>query len=66
MVKHSSDSANDEMSSSVCPFVVEPLSECYCVSSSMQNISRALHICGKGYRECSIYNSFIDCLSETD
>jgi len=52
------------ITTTICPLVVEPLCDCYCVSCSIENLSRALLICGHGYRNCKIFIRFMDCDNE--
>lgn len=39
----------------ICPFVTKPFCECYCFAINSFKIPLVLHLCGKNYRECSLY-----------
>jgi len=38
-----------------CPYVGNPLEECYVAGMNSQNIEQAIHYCGANYEECDIY-----------
>ena len=38
-----------------CPFVGNPLSECFLVGMNSQNIEQAIYYCGDNFEECEIY-----------
>ena len=39
----------------ICPFLKEPLEECYCNSMSSQDIEKTIFFCSRSYKTCEIY-----------
>lgn len=39
----------------VCPFVNDPLENCYCLDMTSRNIDKVLQYCSGDYEQCAIY-----------
>jgi hypothetical protein len=50
-------------SKKLCPFLREPLEECYCNSMSSQDIEKTIFFCSGGFIRCEIFKSkcFVMC-----
>ena len=44
-----------QASKKICPFLREPLDECYCNSMSSQDIEKSIFFCSGSYKTCEIY-----------
>lgn len=44
----------------LCPFVKQPLHNCYCYNLNSKSINPAIYYCGNHYRACEIF------IKETD
>ncbi|GBE01773.1 hypothetical protein BMS3Bbin06_01142 [bacterium BMS3Bbin06] len=43
----------------MCPFIDDPINECYCINLNSQTAESVLYYCGGLYRECKIYKKRI-------
>ena len=43
----------------MCPLLKNPEPDCYCLSQSSYDISKAVHFCLRDFRECIIYRRFM-------
>lgn len=41
----------------LCPFLLEPFENCYCVRMDSQDIERAINLCSNHYELCEIYRN---------
>lgn len=39
----------------LCPFLLEPFDNCYCVKMDSQDIERAVNLCSNNFIVCDIY-----------
>jgi hypothetical protein len=39
----------------LCPFLLEPFDNCYCVKMDSQDIERAVNLCSNNFNICDIY-----------
>lgn len=39
----------------LCPFLLEPFDNCYCVRMDSQDIERAVNLCSNNFEHCGIY-----------
>ena len=39
----------------LCPFVKEPLTDCYCFNLTSRDINSAIQYCSSDFRACDIY-----------
>jgi hypothetical protein len=40
----------------LCPFLLEPFENCYCVKMDSQDIERAVNLCSYNFEICDIYS----------
>ncbi len=40
----------------LCPFLLEPFENCYCVKMDSQYIERAVNLCSNNFEHCEIYS----------
>ena len=45
---------------SMCPLLRNPQPDCYCLSQSSYDIPKAVHFCLQDFRECHIYQRFME------
>jgi hypothetical protein len=41
----------------LCPFLLEPFDNCYCVRMDSQDIERAINLCSNSFALCEIYRN---------
>ena len=41
----------------LCPFLLEPFENCYCVKMDSQDIERTVNLCNYNFEICDIYRS---------
>ena len=41
----------------LCPFLLEPFDNCYCVKMDSQDIERAINLCSNNFSICGIYKN---------
>lgn len=44
----------------ICPFVRDPIEECFCAKWNSSSIIKALFYCRRSFAECSIYRRLTD------
>ena len=42
----------------LCPFLLEPFDNCYCVKMDSQDIERAVNLCSNNFSICDIYKKY--------
>jgi hypothetical protein len=52
---HSAPSGDQGKFGSLCPRIVRPFSDCYCINMTSRKIALAIEFCGAGYENCEIY-----------
>lgn len=41
----------------MCPYVSNPMSDCYCMKEGSQNINNAVKYCSNNFEKCSIFKA---------
>jgi hypothetical protein len=53
--QHEEGLSGQDIAKRICPFVLDPLEDCFCFEMNSVNVESMIHYCGEKFEECEIY-----------